>query len=1320
MREMSSKGSKRSVVEERSPVTNLLPPPPPNVPVDLTRATAKYKRHAWIAGFGLLAFVALYLFLTGWFCWTAYRLLSFAMSPARNTFWSFVVGVLAALLGAFLLGGLFFIKTGGDSKNHEITADDEPELFAFLNALADRVGAPRPHRVFLSPRVNASVFYDLSFVNLLLPTKKNLEIGLGLVNQLTLSEFTAVLAHEFGHFAQRSMAVGTWVYTAQQAAGQVVVARGWLDKLLDGLSAIDLRIAWIGWLMRLVVWSIRSLLDTAFRLVVLAERALGREMEFQADLVSVSVTGSDALVHALHRLGAADDAWNVALSVLAREAMRGHAVPDIFVLQSRIIEHTARILNEPNHGASPVVPTERPEEHRVFEQELAEPPRMWSTHPPNREREINAKRVYVAAELDSRSAFCLFRNADKLRQQVTASMLEKVEAKLKLESNDDALAAVDERFGSTLFQERYRGTYLGRAIGLATKTPQEMADSLGDPASLRERLSALYPEALAGEVRDFRVQSNERAVLEALRDGILDAPGGIIQHRGRSIPRRQLAGLIEQVTAEVNATRDRIEAHDRACREAHLSAARLLGQGWEAYLVGLIRLHHYAAHAEANLEDARGYLGNVIAIVTADGRVSSSERRRVVNACGEVYMALKEIYRHRTIVTLPDVLFERLWKSFGVHEKKERPKKFAGLFEDEFGLLAANEGNLAEWLQIFGGWVDEPLHIFGALERVSLEMLVEAEDLVRRAYEEGTEPEPAPEPPVVPDRYYTLTRGERRERQKHLDLWDRFQVADGFFPTLGRLTVAGGILAIVMGAASKADEPQVDTKRVKGPPSASVTIVNGLETPVAVEIPGQTLHLGPRQTSNTTVAPAPGVSIRARLETGDTIETLFPRAQLATEYVYNIASATPLLQRAERAGGTKEGFPRYLGAPQWYSSREDPGFEGWRLAEQQRAPGTMQVRLGTLMDAMPEAILANVGDEAERHQIILAHAQWDVASSRWIRTWLDRAAALPHFDDLLRKRAERYPHDLIVWELRQDRATEDAHKVLCDDVRSRAKQAREDIDWLYLSLRCDHDPRSDGGAFLDEYRKHPYHPYLANIAANELIRLKKYDDAIGALDVATSAAPLVEERTLLLARLLRVANAKGLTDKLSRLADQSVMYKLALDAEAGRGTTPTMQAFYWMGLGRFSDAIAVAKTDPERMRDVFVLVAASEGASREYIDAFLGQPPAKRASAAIWSEIALLDREGQPHTDVDALAQQRIGGDAEKIFPFGKLDFLKKGRGPVEAAFAKLSLDQQAAACVMALVRRADLAPKGCRSLMNTYYFVPEKPYFNVSDLRGK
>jgi Zn-dependent protease with chaperone function len=49
-----------------------------------------------------------------------------------------------------------------------------------------------------------------------LPIKKNLQIGIGLMNSLTQDELKAVLAHEFGHFSQKSMKIGSYVYYANQ------------------------------------------------------------------------------------------------------------------------------------------------------------------------------------------------------------------------------------------------------------------------------------------------------------------------------------------------------------------------------------------------------------------------------------------------------------------------------------------------------------------------------------------------------------------------------------------------------------------------------------------------------------------------------------------------------------------------------------------------------------------------------------------------------------------------------------------------------------------------------------------------------------------------------------------------------------------------------------------------------------------------------------------------------------------------------------------------------------------------------------------------
>ncbi|MBV8634243.1 MAG: M48 family metallopeptidase, partial [Burkholderiaceae bacterium] len=203
----------------------IYPAGPTRVPADLTKPTRRYRQKAWLAMAGLALFVLLYVCLSGWFALTAYKLVMGAVRGGDEAGLSFLESLPAAFLAVFMLKALFFIKHGSESEDLQVTAEQQPALFEFLHRLADEAGAPRPHRVVLSARVNAAVFYDLSIVNLLIPSRKNLEIGLPLVNILTLGELKAVLAHEFGHFAQRAMAVGRWVYIAQQVAGHIIAKR---------------------------------------------------------------------------------------------------------------------------------------------------------------------------------------------------------------------------------------------------------------------------------------------------------------------------------------------------------------------------------------------------------------------------------------------------------------------------------------------------------------------------------------------------------------------------------------------------------------------------------------------------------------------------------------------------------------------------------------------------------------------------------------------------------------------------------------------------------------------------------------------------------------------------------------------------------------------------------------------------------------------------------------------------------------------------------------------------------------------------------------
>lgn len=756
----------------------IYPANPTNIPADLTKPSQAHKRHVWLAVLGLVMFVVVYISLTAWFGWSSYYLIYTSMTTGQGNLLTWIVGLSSGFLAVFMVKALLFVKKGSIEQDYEVTATSEPQLFTFLFRLADETGAPRPHRVFLSPRVNACVFYDLSLLNFFFPSKKNLEIGLPLVNALTVSEIKAVLAHEFGHFAQRSMALGNWVYIAQQIAAHIIAKRDALDNFLRFLSRIDLRIAWIGWILRLVVWSLRATMETIFSLVLLAQRALSREMEFQADLVAVSVTGSDALIHALHKLQAADEAWDRAQSFVNDQVREGKAARDLFAVQLRVMKHMSGILNDPEYGCVADLPAQNPEQHRVFTADIAQPPRMWATHPYNHEREQNAKKIYVPGVLDNRSSWIIFDDARALKEKFTQQLLSRFE--VEYQPDEEIFSRLDKVYDHEYLNSRYRGAYLGRSFVRHAAKPELLYENNIDSAI--DALSELYPEDLSAKLEQLRKLERERNLLIALRDGFYTPPDGIIRFRGNEVKKRELPAVIDTVSQECAQVQEVIFNHDKQCRSAHKLAAAELGQGWDAYLSGLLALLHYADHMQANIADSRALLNNVYAVVTADRNVSSRELNRLVDAGRDVFRALGIVYRDAEQVQLDSGVQARL--------EIESWAKAIG----DFTFVAPDRQNISNWLNAADSWLGAALGWLGALRQSTLEQLLVTEAQVSEWTQNRARPDPAPAPSQVPQTYPTLTPGEERALQKRLDLWDRFQTADGFFAGAMRFLIAGTII----------------------------------------------------------------------------------------------------------------------------------------------------------------------------------------------------------------------------------------------------------------------------------------------------------------------------------------------------------------------------------------------------------------------------------------------------------------------------------------------------------------------------------------------
>ena len=380
-------------------------------------------------------------------------------------------------------------------------------------------------------------------------------------------------------------------------------------------------------------------------------------MELQADLVAVSLTGSDALIHALYKLNVGRRGVG-APSFANSEVREKRSVTDLFAVQKRITEKVRQCSNDPDYGEVAPLPRTSRDEHRVFKTSLAQPPRMWSTHPADAEREQNAKRRYVAAAIDGRSAWELFREPQALKERMSAH----VQRKAETQSTPSAttLENLEKFYGRAYLDRRYQGTYLNRSPMRYVRTTAELYGPPPAGEELLRSLASLYPASLADEMEQLAEKLEQKSALEALRDQVAQAAGGIIRHNGEELRRSDLPRAIAVLEREIAGVRASIETHDKRCRSAHLGAANTLQKGWPEYLQGIAAVLHYADHTEANLRDVNGYVINIYNVVTADGRVSSSELTRLLGGCQELYSSLDDVFRQASMVTLDRTLLRRL------------------------------------------------------------------------------------------------------------------------------------------------------------------------------------------------------------------------------------------------------------------------------------------------------------------------------------------------------------------------------------------------------------------------------------------------------------------------------------------------------------------------------------------------------------------------------------------------------------------------------------------------------------------------------------
>jgi transposase/Zn-dependent protease with chaperone function len=561
---------------------SLYPPTPAGIPADQAKPGLRYRLQVTLVLLALFLFLLLYAALLagsfGLLCWTVWPAGEGAAPPPETWYERLFVAALrvgafalAAMLFAFLLKGFF--KRGEDEAAGylEVTEQEQPELFHFLRALCREIGCPVPARVYLSHEVNAAVFYPTSILNLFISPPKNLLVGLGLVNGLNLVEFKALLAHELGHFSQRTLRLDGYVWVAYQVIANMVNTRDrWDNWVIRGFD-----MPWVSAFavpLYALAEMTRALLKVAFRVLHRAHLSLRRQMEFNADLVAVSVAGSDAPVYVLLQGNFCQDCLQQASQELALAADQELLTRDLFFHQQRAGDRLRAAADNPNLGRRPEPSADSTRPADVFQPGETSTLAMWADHPSQYDREQNAKRRYFQSPPDDRPAWLLFRNQDALREELTRRFYRiclGVEPGETLAAAERVQAFIDEEHAAVRLDARYRGVYDNRCLELEDRGAlvQEAGAQASPP---REQLASsgegLYSDELASWVAGHRRRQEEFALLDRRCSDRLQLPGEELEFRGRRYPLSEAADLREKVAAELEEDRRYLAGFDVSVR----------------------------------------------------------------------------------------------------------------------------------------------------------------------------------------------------------------------------------------------------------------------------------------------------------------------------------------------------------------------------------------------------------------------------------------------------------------------------------------------------------------------------------------------------------------------------------------------------------------------------------------------------------------------------------------------------------------------------------------------------------------------------------
>ena len=509
-----------------------------------------------IFAIGLFILVYILLILIGFLVTIACIAGGVTLIIAKPMFITLALGIGLASLGVmiiiFLLKFLFKRNKTDLSNFTEVKRSEEPKLFAFIDEIVAETKTNFPKKVFLSTEVNASVFYDSSFWSMFLPIKKNLHIGMGLVNSVTHDELKAILAHEFGHFSQRTMKVGSFVYNVNQIIYNMLYDNDSYGNLIHKWGNVSGYFSIFVAAAVKIIQGIQWVLQKMYGIVNKSYMALSREMEFHADEVAANVTGYIPLKTSLLRMDLADKSYNSILQFYENKFSEGWISENIFKEHSYIMNFYAEkqgiaIINR--------LPEVKSENTNSFNASKLVIKNQWASHPEIEERIAALEKIgIVKPNPNIEPASNIFTNALETEKKLTQKLFGRVSfptENIKI-NFDNFTKEFEADYKRESFDEVFKGYY-------NQHSPTKF--SIENTTTSTDTFENLFNDEMATLPRELATAQQDVMILENIKIGYYDI--NTFDYEGIKYNKSDVNKAINKIENEIKKLQEKLTLHDQ-------------------------------------------------------------------------------------------------------------------------------------------------------------------------------------------------------------------------------------------------------------------------------------------------------------------------------------------------------------------------------------------------------------------------------------------------------------------------------------------------------------------------------------------------------------------------------------------------------------------------------------------------------------------------------------------------------------------------------------------------------------------------------------